>query len=244
MLLTFQGCQPSAEPGSTGREPKESGDLRNPFRNEADAFRLVLLTVGYFALIVLAATINTWLGLAVFIVLTLAAVAVVVRSRRREPHPHAVIRPSAPGERRILVIANETVGGEPLRDLIHRRSEGVEERVLVVCPALMSPMRYFASDEDGPRAAAHERLERSLSRLRELGVSAEGEVGDADPLQAIEDALRTFGADEVIVSTHPEGRSQWLERGVVRAARERFDVPITHVVVDLEAEAGQAPSRR
>lgn len=209
--------------------------MRNPFRNEADAFRLVLLTVGYFALIVIAAAINTWLGVAVFVLLTAVAVAALVRART-EPPQQAAIRASAAGERRILVIANETVGGEPLRDLIHRRSEGVEERVRVVCPALMSPVRYFASDEDGPRAAAHERLDRSLGQLRELGISAEGEVGDADPLQAIEDALRTFGADEVIISTHPEGRSQWLERGVVRAARERFDVPITHVVVDLEAE--------
>jgi hypothetical protein len=214
--------------------------VRNPFRNEAEAFRLVLLTIGYFALIVVAAAINTWLGVAVFVLLTLVAIGAVVRARRELP-PQAVIRPSAPGERRILVIANETVGGAPLRDLIHSRSEGVEERVRVVCPALMSPVRYFASDEDGPRAAAQERLQQSLSRLRELGVSAEGEVGDADPLQAIEDALRTFGADEVIISTHPEGRSQWLERGVVRSARERFDVPITHVVVDLEAEAEQVP---
>ena len=61
-------------------------------------------------------------------------------------------------------------------------------------------------------------------------------MGDADPLQAIEDALRTFGADEIIISTHPEGRSNWLERGVVDSARERFAVPITHVVVDLEAQ--------
>ena len=214
--------------------------MRNPFRNEADAFRLVLLTIGYFALIVIAAAINTWLGVVIFVLLTLVAAAAVVRARR-EPPPQAMIRPSAPGERRILVIANETVGGAPLRDLIHSRSENVEERVRVICPALMSPVRYFASDEDRPRAAAQERLERSLARLRELGVSAEGEVGDADPLQAIEDALRSFGADEVIISTHPEGRSQWLERGVVRSARERFDVPITHVVVDLEAEAEQAP---
>ena len=51
----------------------------------------------------------------------------------------------------------------------------------------------------------------------------------------MEDALRTFGADEIVISTHPEGRSNWLERGVVNAARERFEVPITHVVVDLEA---------
>ena len=61
-------------------------------------------------------------------------------------------------------------------------------------------------------------------------------LGDADPIQAMEDALRTFGADEIIVSTHPEGRSHWLERGVVERARERCEAPITHVVVDLEAE--------
>jgi hypothetical protein len=216
--------------------------MRNPFRNEADAFRLVLLSIGYFALIVVAAAINTWLGVAVFVLLTVIAVAAVVRARR-EPPRQAVIRPSSPGERRILVIANETVGGESLRDLIHSRAEGVEERVRVICPALMSPVRYFASDEDGPRAAAQERLERSLQRLRELGVTAEGEVGDADPLTAIEDALRIFGADEVIISTHPEGRSQWLERGVVRAARERFDVPITHVVVDLLAEREETEAK-
>ena len=65
---------------------------------------------------------------------------------------------------------------------------------------------------------------------------ARGEVGDGDPLQAIEDALRTFGADEIVISTHPEGRSNWLERGIVEKARERFAVPITHVVVDLERE--------
>jgi hypothetical protein len=208
----------------------------NPFRSEAEAFRLVLLAIGYFALIVVAAAINTWLGVAVFVLLTVVAAVVLVRARRDSERPRPAIRASAPGERRILVIANETVGGEPLRDLIHRRSEGVEELVRVVCPALMSPVRYFASDEDGPRAAAQVRLQRSLDRLRELGISAEGEVGDADPLQAIEDNLRTFGADEVIISTHPEGRSVWLEKGVVRAARERFDVPVTHVVVDLEAE--------
>jgi len=64
-------------------------------------------------------------------------------------------------------------------------------------------------------------------------------VGDADPLQAIEDALRAFGADEVIVSTHPPGRSNWLERDVIARARERFDLPITHVVVDLERERAE-----
>jgi hypothetical protein len=58
----------------------------------------------------------------------------------------------------------------------------------------------------------------------------------------MEDALRTFGADEIIISTHPEGRSHWLERGVVEKARERFAVPITHVVVDLEREEHEIPA--
>jgi hypothetical protein len=213
----------------------------NPFRSEAEAYRFLLLTVGYFAAIAIAAlALGKWAGLAVFAVLTLAGLVYVARARRSEPPRQQV--PSRQGrenERRILVIANETVGGGPLREEIRRRSEGYDEQVLVVCPALNSPLRHWASDEDDARAKAQGRLEASLARLREAGIDAKGEVGDAEPLQAMEDALRLFGADEIIISTHPEGRSHWLERGIVDAARDRFAVPITHVVVDLEAEQEQ-----
>jgi hypothetical protein len=212
--------------------------MQNPFRSEAEAFRLVLLLVGYFGLIVLAkALFGTVAALVVFVVLTLAALYVAFRGGRPErPVPFAPRRRGAEDERRILVIANETVGGETLREMIRQKSEGYREQVLVVVPALNSPVRHWASDEDGARAAAAQRLARSLERLREAGVAARGEIGDSEPLQAIEDWLHIFGADEVIISTHPEGRSHWLERGVVSGARERFAVPITHVVVDLEAE--------
>jgi hypothetical protein len=120
--------------------------------------------------------------------------------------------------------------------MIRERSADTRAEILVVTPALNSPLRHWASDEDNARAAAQERLDASLAKLEATGLRARGEVGDSDPLQAIEDALRTFGADEIIISTHPEGRSNWLERGVVTNAQERFAVPITHVVVDLEAE--------
>jgi hypothetical protein len=108
--------------------------------------------------------------------------------------------------------------------------------VLVVSPALNSPLKHWVSDEDGARMDAQERLDLSVGRLREAGFDARGEIGDADPLQAIEDALRTFGPDEVIISTHPAGRSHWLERGIVDAARKRFACGVTHVIVDLETE--------
>jgi GABA permease len=94
-------------------------------------------------------------------------------------------------------------------------------------------VRTWTSDEDPARAGAQERLDASLTRLADAGVSARGEIGDGDPLQALEDALREFPADEIVVSTHPPGRSHWLEQGVVEQARQRYDVPITHVVVDL-----------
>ena len=149
--------------------------------------------------------------------------------------PAVPARANGDDERRILVIANETVGGPELQSILRSKAEGVNERILVVSPALNSQVRMWTSDEDGARAAAQQRLDTSLAQLRQEGIQASGEVGDADPLQAIEDALRTFTPDEIVISTHPVGRSHWLERNVVGAARDRFDVPITHVVVDLEA---------
>ena len=208
----------------------------NPLRSEAEAFRFLIASIVYFGAIVIAAVIDKWLGLAVFIALSALVVAWWLRARREERPRQTAARPHGEGELRILVVANETVGGETLRSMILDKSYGVREEVLVVTPALNSPLKHWVSDEDDARAAAQERLDASLAKLAEAGVQARGEVGDGDPLQAIEDALRTFGADEIIISTHPEGRSHWLERGIVENARQRFAVPITHVVVDLERE--------
>ena len=91
------------------------------------------------------------------------------------------------------------------------------------------------SDEDGARDAAASRLRSTLDDLTAAGVNVRGEIGDGDPLQALEDALRGFPADAIVISTHPEGTSHWLERGVVEAARSRFDVPVTHVIGDASA---------
>ena len=211
---------------------------RNPFRTEAEAYRFLLLTVVAFAAIAAASLLGGWkAGVPVLVVVTAAAAYIYLRPQEEGPPPRQASRPSSPGERRILVVANETVVGRRLFDEIRRAVTDRRGRVLVVSPALNSPIRHFVSDEDGARVAARERLGRSLAALEQAGIEALGEVGDADPLQAIEDALRTFGADEIIISTHPEGRSNWLERGVVSQARERFEAPVTHVVVDLEAEA-------
>lgn len=209
--------------------------MKNPFRSEADAFRFVWLTIGFLALVVIASAINTWLGVIVFLALSAGLLWFALRGRGEAPVRQAPAA-SPEGEHRALVVANETVGGPELLSELRSHASGNRLRVLVVCPALNSPLRHWASDEDDARASAQGRLENSLVSMRAAGLEAEGEIGDGDPLQAIEDALRTFRPDELIISTHPPGRSHWLERGVVDKARERFELPVTHVVVDLNAD--------
>jgi GNAT superfamily N-acetyltransferase len=135
--------------------------------------------------------------------------------------------------RRILVVSNETVTGTVLHEAIRFRAHNVSGEVLVVAPALNSRLRHWMSDLDGGRAAAQDRLDRSLERLAAAGIRARGWVGDSDPLQAIADALRVFAADEMIIATHPEARSHWLARDLLGRARASFDLPIQHIVVDL-----------
>lgn len=210
--------------------------LNNPFRSEAGAFRFLLAVIGFCVLIVIGSLINVWVGLAVFIVESgLIGWWIFFRGTKEPPVMQAP--PAHPaGERRILVVANETVGGHALIAEIRSRSHGARTKLFVVCPALNTPVKHWTNEEDEARAAAQGRLDRSLEAIRQVGLEATGEIGDDDPLQAIEDALRTFAPDELIISTHPEGRSNWLERDVIGHARERFALPVTHVVVDLEAE--------
>ena len=209
--------------------------MQNPLRSEAAAFQLVIASLVYFGVIVVAALIAPWLGVVVFVARDdrgdLAAARWPDEPSRELRH---VEHAGTEDERRILVVANETVAGEELHALVQRRSEGYREEVLVVCPALNSRVRTWASDEDSARAAAQERLDSSLGVLAGDGINARGVVGDGDPVQAVEDAIVTFTPDEIVVSTHPEGRSNWLEHGVVEAIQARYDVPVWHVVVDLE----------
>lgn len=211
--------------------------MKNPVRTEQDAFRFLLYALVYFALIVIGYFIDHWLGLAVFVVLSLIVLwRLTVRNDTPGAPTQQTPAPSPPGEHRILVVANETVGGAELLGQVRERAGGRRVRVLVVSPALNSQLGHWTNDEDGARSAAQARLDQSVAGFRAAGLETEGEIGDGDPIQAIEDAVRTFQPDELVVSTHPEGRSHWLERGVVDKARERFALPVTHVIVDLDAD--------
>jgi hypothetical protein len=122
---------------------------------------------------------------------------------------------------------------QELRDALGRLA-GRAPEVRVVCPILPSRAHYIASDIDRELAEARRRLDATLAWAREHGFDAAGRVGDdTPPMTAIEDELRRFPADELLISTHPPGRSHWLELGLVEQAREQLDMTVTHVVVDL-----------
>jgi GABA permease len=207
--------------------------MESPFRSEEAAFRFLLITIGAFALIVLASWISTVLGFLTFLGLSAAAVAVYLRQRGPAPERTHVAPLETHGGRRVLVVANETVAGEELLSTISTLALSQQTQFRVVCPALNSRLRTFTSDEDPAREAAQQRLDETLARLASVGIDAHGEVGDGDPLVAVDDAVRTFDPNEIVISTHPLGKSNWLERGVVESIRARYDVPLTHVVVDL-----------
>lgn len=212
--------------------------MHNPLRSEADAFRWVVV-IGLGAVSVIALTLLTrpvvgvvWAAL----LIGFGAGVAYRNSRGSLPRSVALTR-GKDGRHRVLVVANETVEGEALLEEIRGRCRGRDCEILIVTPALTgSRASHWASDVDEAIELARQRMELSLIALEQLGLKAKGEIGDSDPNVAIEDALRVFPADEIIVSTHPPHRSRWLERGVVDRAREQIDLPIAHVVVDLEAE--------
>jgi GABA permease len=122
---------------------------------------------------------------------------------------------------------------QAFHDEVVAHGAGRPTEVLVVAPALGSRLSHWTGD-DQARDAAKENLERTVETLTSAGVAARGGVGADDPIRAADDALRTFPADELVLATHPERAANWKERGVVEIARARYDLPVTHVVVDAE----------
>jgi hypothetical protein len=141
----------------------------------------------------------------------------------------------------LLVVANETVAGKELTDAV-KRHDGAGLQVTVVCP-VNAPREGYVVYQDTRRAAARRRLDKALADLREAGIAADGFVVDADPVDAVRDALAQLEppVDEIVVSTHPEQKSGWLRRDVVERIREAAgEIPVEHVVVDLFGEGGEA----
>jgi hypothetical protein len=132
--------------------------------------------------------------------------------------------------KKILALVAEPVDGDALRSAIGDDADDAE--VLVVAPALESKARWILDAPDPAIERAEAVQEETVERMAEEGVDAAGDTGEADPLLAIQDALATFEADEIVVFTHPGGEQNWLEEGLVEGARQRFGRPVRHIEIE------------
>jgi GABA permease len=151
---------------------------------------------------------------------------------RWRPLAEAASHGAASDRHGVLVVANRTLGGEELRS---RLAEMSDAHLRIVAPILPSRVRYIATDVDRELADARERLAAALDWCHGNGLEATGKVGDPiGGFSVVEDELRDFAADEVIISTFAEGRSNWLETGIVERLRDELEIPVSHVVAGRE----------
>lgn len=132
---------------------------------------------------------------------------------------------------RYLVVANQTLAGQPLVDLVREAVRSGPCSFHVVVPAT-PPRKQLSWTEGGARALAAERLEATLARLEAFGAPVTGEVGDASPIAAISDALREGHYDHIVLSTFPPGISRWLHQDLPHRAERAFGLPITHLITE------------
>jgi hypothetical protein len=213
--------------------------MRDPVRNEADAFHIAMGCAALVAAsIAVGALLDPLVGVALLVGAVIGAVVWEVATkdpnRRRPLREAASEAPTRTAARRVLVVANRTLTGAELRAELHRRAASGSE-FHVVAPILCSRIHYIASDVDSELEEARGRLYTALAMAQAEGLAVTGKAGDPNAaFGAIEDELRQYGADELIISTYPRGESNWLETGIVDRLRDELDIPVTHVVVKPE----------
>lgn len=212
--------------------------MRSPLHSEGEAFRFVLLLILALTPVVLTAALGvTWLALVVLAVILGALAVHVVQLRMRKLRGRELSVKMAPphlgssAERRVLIVANDTLSEEALLSEVERLASVPLTHVLLLVPALVGRGARLTGAVDGLLDQARVRLKTALDRVGHDLVVA-GEISEADPLQAIEDKFAIFAPDEVIVSTRWERAASGLEPRLAGLVRDRFAVPVRHLVFE------------
>ena len=145
------------------------------------------------------------------------------------------------GGERVLVVVDETVAGAELRESLVKHLGEDRGEVFVVAPALAdSALKHTMGDVDSAIGPAEERLRKTLEELHKAGIEARGEVGDSEPIQAIQDEIQKFHPDRVLVVAHRDEEGAFAEKGLLEQAQRDLDLPVLELVVD-RAEDREGP---
>jgi hypothetical protein len=140
----------------------------------------------------------------------------------------------------ILVVANETLGGRRLREVLAQKAKTNPSLVIRLVIPQARPRRGSVIYLQSVRDAAEVRLELALAVLEDAGFDATGEVGDSDPFQATMDAIADRKPDEIVISTLPATASGWLRRDLVERVAEASGIAVQHVISEIDEESGPA----
>ena len=160
-----------------------------------------------------------------------------VRYSHRNPHaavsapaPEPLAPKPADDTFRVLVIADESCvdPGFPAQIAAHANGRTIE--ALVIAPAIGSWLGRWTNDESA-HADARKHLDETVTALGRAGITAMGETGADDPIQATDDGLREFAANEIVIVTKPGTSTDWVEEGVIETATKRYSIPVTHIVL-------------
>jgi hypothetical protein len=133
---------------------------------------------------------------------------------------------------KLLVLTSEPVTAQQLRDALPSDADPKDAEVMVVAPALAeSAVKFWMSDADEAIARAEQVRRDSIERLGKEGVSATGDTGESDPYTAIEDALKTFEADRIVLFAHEGEDQRYREDLDDRELADRFGLPVDRAVV-------------
>jgi hypothetical protein len=204
------------------------------------AIPVVIVVLGLVFLILLVgdAGVTTWLVAGAVSLIAIVAVAVVLARRPRSPSlssAEARFEGGAPpledGVNHLLLVIDEACSTDEIASLTRGRAEGTSV-FFVVAPAVSSRVARWTGDEQA-YAQAQQGLDTTVSALAKLGFEATGHVGSHDPLQATDEALREFPADEIVFALHGGNETEWIEQGVPELARRRYSVPVRELTPSL-----------
>ena len=214
-------------------------------QKEFMAIPLVVVILGVIFVLFAASHAGLWAWLLVGAGGIVVCARLLARAAKKHRHPPAsdappALSPSAAGSvHRVLVVAGGTATPEALRGAIGEHAKAKDVEAFVVAPALGSRLaRWTGDQQDYDEATEH--LDATLRALEEIGVQARGRIGSKDPIQAADDGLREFPAQQVVLAVHSGADQRWLEQDAVAAARERYAVPVTLIVLDAPQAAGPA----
>jgi hypothetical protein len=210
---------------------------RRESTRERQAFLVILPVLAIVGVVMVGIYAGPWTALAVTLGFAVIAIAAIVWWAARRPGRHRPpppqVRRLADGRHRILLVADGSCTGSSFVGELRSHAGDRSPLVFVMAPALGSRLGLLNGDQEGYEDATR-RLARTMETLESEGIAAAGEVSGGDPIEAADDGLRQFPADEIVFVTHAESDANWLETGVIGLARSRYDRRVDHIVLEAE----------